>query len=99
MIVWIVIIVSVLYFAILFGVAAYSERQALKGKSIISNPYAYALSLAVFCTAWTFYGSVGRAATTGVGFLPTYLGPTLLAPIWIVLLKKMIVISKHQRTT
>ena len=39
----------------------------------------YALSLAVYATSWTYYGSVGRAASTGIGFLPIYLGPTIMA--------------------
>lgn len=83
----------------MFGVAYYSERKAIQGKSLVSNPYVYALSMAVFCTAWTFYGSVGRAATSGAGFLPTYLGPTLTAPLWLILLRKMILISKRERIT
>ena len=45
------------------------DKRADAGHSIIANPYIYALSLAVYCTAWTFYGSVGRAATSGIGFL------------------------------
>ncbi|MCB0033159.1 MAG: sodium:solute symporter, partial [Anaerolineales bacterium] len=51
------------------------------------------------CTAWTFYGSVGRASSTGVGFLPIYLGPTLIAVIWLIVLRKIIRISKVNRIT
>src|SRR6185503_4630310 len=69
------------------------------GRSIIANPYIYALSLAVYCTTWTFYGSVGRAATSGIGFLPIYLGPTLMAALWWYLLVKMVRISKANRIT
>lgn len=94
-----VFITAVAYLALLFGVAYFSEQLARKGKSLVRNPYIYALSLAVFCTAWTFYGSVGRAATGGVAFLPTYLGPTILAPLWLLLLRKMVRISKSQRIT
>src|SRR6185436_17857985 len=67
--------------------------------SIIANPYIYALSLAVYCTSWTFYGSVGRATTSGIGFLPIYLGPTLMAALWWLVLRKMIRISKLNRIT
>ncbi|MCW8892129.1 MAG: SpoIIE family protein phosphatase, partial [Deltaproteobacteria bacterium] len=56
-------------------------------------------SLAVYCTSWTFYGSVGRAATGGLEFLPIYLGPTLIAFTWWFLLRKMVRISKQQNIT
>ena len=75
------------------------KEKSLAGNSIINNPYIYSLSLGVYCTAWTFFGSVGRASTTGLGYLPIYLGPTLVAPFWILLLKKMILICKSQRIT
>jgi Na+/proline symporter len=97
--IWIVITSALAYLLILFCIAYYSERKAEKGESIVSNPYVYALSMAVFCTAWTFYGSVGRAATTGVGFLPVYLGPTLTAPLWLIILRKIIIISKREKIT
>ncbi|RLC13116.1 MAG: hypothetical protein DRI57_16860, partial [Deltaproteobacteria bacterium] len=48
------------YMGLLFAIAYFGDRHADIGRSIISNPYIYALSLAVYCTAWTFYGSVGR---------------------------------------
>ncbi len=76
-----------------------SRRQADSGRSLISNPYIYTLSMAVYCTAWTFYGSVGRAAKTGVGFLPTYIGPTLTAALGWAVLRKIIRISKIHRIT
>jgi Na+/proline symporter/nitrogen-specific signal transduction histidine kinase len=66
---------------------------------LISNPYVYTLSIAVYCTSWTFYGSVGRAAVSGVGFLPIYLGPTLIAAVWWPILGKIIRISKENRIT
>ena len=95
----IVIIISVAYMVLLFYVAWFAEKRESKGRSIVNNPYIYALSLAVYCTAWTFYGSVGRAATTGAGFLPVYLGPTILAPLFVLLLRKIILISKSLRIT
>ena len=57
--------VSFGYIGLLFAIAYYGDKRADIGRSIISNPYIYALSLAVYCTAWTFYGSVGRAVNTG----------------------------------
>ena len=90
---------SFVYLGLLFAVAYYGDRRADAGRSIISNPYFYALSLAVYCTAWTFYGSVGRAASTGLDFLTIYLGPTILAPLWWLIVRKMIRVSKRQRIT
>jgi Na+/proline symporter len=75
-------------------------RQARRsGRSIIANPTIYALSMAVYCTTWTFYGSVGRAAVSGIGFLPVYLGPTLVMALGWFLLLKMIRIVKANRIT
>src|SRR5262249_32958878 len=77
----------------------YGDKRADAGRSIIARPTVYALSLAVYCTAWTFYGSVGRAASTGIGFLPIYLGPTLMAGLWWFVMLKIIRISKANRIT
>jgi Na+/proline symporter/signal transduction histidine kinase len=87
------------YLTLLFGVAWWGERLENRNSSFLNNPWVYALSLAVYCTAWTFYGSVGRAASTGIGFLPIYLGPTLMAPLAYIIVRKMIVISGSQHLT
>jgi Na+/proline symporter len=68
---------SFAYLALLFAVAWWADRRALQGRSVIGNAWVYALSIGVYCTAWTYFGSVGRAATSGLWFLPIYLGPTL----------------------
>ncbi|MEM9666742.1 MAG: histidine kinase, partial [Bacteroidota bacterium] len=96
---WTILLLSLGYLSLLFTIANVGDRRAQVGRSLISNPYIYALSMAVYCTAWTFYGSVGRAASTGVGFLPIYLGPTLMAPLWWLVLRKIIRISKVHRIT
>ncbi|MBN8449225.1 MAG: histidine kinase [Candidatus Accumulibacter sp.] len=95
----VLIAVSLLYLGLLFAVAWWGDKRADQGRSIIANPTIYALSMAVYCTTWTFYGSVGRAAVSGIGFLPVYLGPTLVMALgWFVLLK-MIRIVKANRIT
>ncbi|HRD94028.1 MAG TPA: histidine kinase dimerization/phospho-acceptor domain-containing protein, partial [Accumulibacter sp.] len=95
----VIIATSLLYLGTLFAVAWWGDKRADQGRSIIANPTIYALSMAVYCTTWTFYGSVGRAAVSGIGFLPVYLGPTLVMALgWIVLLK-MIRIVKANRIT
>jgi Na+/proline symporter/signal transduction histidine kinase len=95
----VIVLASLGYVGLLFAIAYYGDKRADAGRSIIANPYIYALSLAVYCTSWTFYGSVGRAATSGIGFLPIYLGPTLMAALWWFLMLKIIRISKANRIT
>jgi len=80
--------------SIQFLLAFWAEKKA-KSKWI-NNPIVYSLSLAVFCSAWTYYGSVGVAASSGVSFLTTYLGPVIAAPLWIVLYRKIIRICRQQ---
>ena len=94
-----VIAASLAYLALLFGVAAWGDRRAAMGRSVVGNAWAYALSMAVYCTAWTYFGSVGRAATTGVWFLPIYLGPTLAMVLAWMVLRKMIRIARRGRIT
>ena len=96
---WFIVASSFAYIGLLFAIAWYADRRALAGRSIIANPWVYSLSLAVYATAWTFYGSVGRAATDGVGFLPIYIGPTLLLLVGWFVLRKMIRIARLTRTT
>ncbi|GAB3292438.1 ATP-binding protein [Hymenobacter tenuis] len=87
------------YLALLFGVAYAAERRSAARRSLVSNPYVYALSMAVYCTAWTYYGSVGRAAHFGLEFIGIYLGPTLMAPAAWLVLRKIIRICRLQRLT
>ena len=89
-----ILAIAFAYLCLLFAIAYWGDKRADQGRSIINNPYIYALSIAVYCTAWTFYGSVGRAANYGVGFLPIYLGPTLMACFWWFVLRKMLRITK-----
>jgi Na+/proline symporter/nitrogen-specific signal transduction histidine kinase len=96
---WVIVVASFAYVGLLFAVAYYGDKRASQGRSIIANPYIYSLSLGVYATAWTFYGSVGRAASSGIGFLPIYLGPTLMAALWWVVLRKIIRICKTNRIT
>ena len=96
---WLIVLASLAYLGLLFAIAHFGDRRAAAGASIINSPYVYALSLAVYATSWTFYGSVGRAAVGGIGFLPIYLGPTLMAALWWTVLRKMIRISKANRIT
>ncbi|WP_223033388.1 ATP-binding protein [Hanstruepera marina] len=88
-------IIIIIYLAILFYIAFIAEKNA-KSKWV-NNPYIYTLSLAVYCSAWTYYGSIGIAANSGMQFLPIYLGPVIAAPLWIIVLRKIIRISKQHK--
>lgn len=94
---WLVIFSALLYLCLLFAVAWYAEYRQRNGKSLINNPYVYALSLAVYCTAWTYYGSVGQASVQGIEFLAVYIGPTIMASLFWPVLRKIIRICKVQR--
>jgi Na+/proline symporter len=89
----------VLYLLLLFAIARYADQRKHLGKSIVANPYVYALSLCVYVSAWTFYGSIGRAASTGLEFLPIYLGPVLAMTLGWIVIRKMIRVSKENRLT
>ncbi len=95
----VVIGASFAYLLLLFAVAYFGDWRATQGRSVIANPWTYALSLAVYCTAWTYFGSVGRAASGGIWFLPIYLGPTLAMVMGWMVLRKMIRIAKAYRIT
>ncbi|AMD00554.1 MULTISPECIES: sensor histidine kinase [Halomonas] len=95
----VVLTVAFGYLALLFVIAAWGDRRAEKGRSVIGSPTVYALSIAVYCTAWTFYGSVGRAAESGPSFLLIYLGPTLAMLMAPFMIRKMVRIASTQRIT
>jgi Na+/proline symporter/nitrogen-specific signal transduction histidine kinase len=66
---------------------------------VVANGWVYALSMGVYCTAWTYFGSVGRAAEGGLWFLPIYLGPTLAMVLAWLVLRKMVRIARRERIT
>lgn len=94
-----VLAVSVGYLALLFAVAAFADARGRAGRSLIGNPWVYALSWGVYCTAWTYFGSVGRAAAGGIWFLPIYLGPTIAMLLAWLVLRKMVRIAQSYRIT
>ncbi len=94
---WTIALLTFVYLGSLFAVARFGDRRADAGRSVITATV-YALAIGVFCTSWTFYGSVGRATSSGLSFLTTYLGPTIMFLFAAVILK-MIRISKSLRLT
>jgi Na+/proline symporter/nitrogen-specific signal transduction histidine kinase len=96
---WVLVTAAIGYLLLLFAIAWWGDRQQQRASRLSRSATVYALSLAVFCTTWTFYGSVGRASAIGLGFLPIYLGPTLAMTLGFVLLRKIVLIAKTQRIT
>lgn len=86
------------YVAALFLVAWIGDRIAWR-RSRGGRPLIYALSISVYCTSWTFFGSVGLAATSGYDFLPVYLGPILLFVFGATLISHVINLAKRQNLT
>ncbi len=99
---WAAVALSLGYVAVLFAVAWHGDRMARRhspGRWTRGRPVVYALSLAVYCTSWTFYGSVGLAARTGYNFLPIYIGPILLFALGWPLVVRIIRVSKAHNIT
>ncbi|MBI5249626.1 MAG: diguanylate cyclase, partial [Desulfomonile tiedjei] len=94
-----VLIVFCMYMGFLFLIALWVERSSTVDKSPVNNPIVYSLSLAVYCTGWTYYGSVGKAATSGLLFLPIYLGPTIAIVLWWTVLRKLVRIKTRHHIT
>ena len=87
------------YLAFLFLVASVGEAFASRLGRGRPGTLIYVLAASVYCTAWTFYGSVGLAANRGLEFLTIYLGPACIALLWPVLLRKLVRVAKEQRIT
>ena len=94
---WVLIGVALAYVGGLFFVAWLGDRMS--SRRAVMRPFLYAASLAVFCTSWTFFGSVGLAATKGYDFLPVYLGPILAFAIGWPFIRHVIRVAKRQNIT
>lgn len=90
------ILVIVVYLAMLFLVAYRIDASTRLRLRVANSPTIYALSLAVYCTAWTFFGSVGGASAYNIQFLTIYIGPIVLMPFLWFIYRKFIRISKAQ---
>src|SRR5262245_8271188 len=90
---------SVAYLGLLFLVAHLGERRAANWSSSRAGPIIYALSLAIYCTSWTFYGAVGRAATVGLDFALIYVGPAIFILFAWPALAKIIRLAKRHNVT
>jgi len=95
-----VILIAMAYIGLLFLIAYTSDAFAHhRIGRFLHSPMVYTLSIAVYCTSWTFYGAVGTAARSGLEFTAIYIGPTLVFVGWWFLLRKLLIISHSQRIT
>ncbi len=96
---WVVIAVALAYIGLLFLVASYGDRARGMGSSRRSRLLIYPLSLAIYCTSWTFFGSVGSASRTGYEFLTIYIGPVLMLGLFSPLIARVVRLAKAQNIT
>jgi Na+/proline symporter len=96
---WTVLFAGLAYVGLLFAVASFGDRQARGRAPGTPRPFIYALSLGVYCTSWTYFGSVGVASRSGLDFLPIYIGPILVFLVGWKLLQTIVDISKRQNIT
>ncbi|MBB5702336.1 Na+/proline symporter/signal transduction histidine kinase [Ochrobactrum daejeonense] len=95
---WGIIGVAFFYLLLLFAVASIGDRRTSHW-NIAPRPYIYALSLAVYCTSWTFFGSVGLSAQRGLEFLGIYIGPILVFTLGNRLLRHIVRLAKSEHIT
>ena len=96
---WVIVIIAIAYVTMLFVIASIGDRRAAKHGAGRPRPYIYALSLAIYCTSWTFFGSVGLASVRGLEFLTIYIGPVLVFVFGYPLLARIIRLAKSERIT
>jgi len=96
---WAITSIGLIYIGVLFGIAYFGDRSSEKKSSQDSKNLTYALSLAVYCSSWTFYGAVGTAASVGFDYLAIFLGPMLVYLLGYKLIKRIILICKSTNIT
>ena len=75
---WVAILTALAYFCGLFAVAHFGDTKGRRYVGRRLRAFVYALTLCVYCSSWAFFGSVGVASTSGLDFLPVYIGPLLV---------------------
>src|SRR6201987_5785078 len=95
---WVVVAIALAYIGFLFLVASYGDRRRL-ARGAASRLLIYPLSLAIYCTSWTFFGSVGLASRTGYDFLAIYIGPVLMIALASPLIVRIVRLAKSQNIT
>ncbi len=96
---WVIFAVALGYIGLLFLVASYGDRIRGFGRARRARLLIYPLSLAIYCTSWTFFGSVGFASRTGYEFLTIYIGPVLMIGLCSPLIARIVRLAKEQNIT
>ncbi|NJO54790.1 MAG: hybrid sensor histidine kinase/response regulator, partial [Bacteroidales bacterium] len=96
---WVVVTLTLAYIGLLFLIASLGDRLRLRGIEWRSRRFIYPLSLAVYCTSWTFFGSVGLASHAGFDFLAIYIGPIIMIGFAWPLLIRIVRLAKAQNIT
>jgi len=96
---WFIAAIAIAYVTLLFAIASIGDRRAARIDPGRARPLIYGLSLAIYCTSWTFFGSVGLAAERNWEFLAIYIGPALVFLFGLPLLRRMIRLAKSERIT
>ncbi len=96
---WVVIAVALGYIGLLFLVASYGDRMRRLGRQGRARRLIYPLSLAIYCTSWTFFGSVGSASRSGYEFLTIYVGPVLMIGLFAPMIARVVRLAKAQNIT
>src|SRR3569833_398195 len=96
---WVVIAVALAYIGLLFLIASYGDRTRRLARSGRMRVLIYPLSLGIYCTSWTFFGSVGSASRTGYEFLTIYIGPEILIGLIAPLITRIVRLAKAQNIT
>ncbi|MEJ2274738.1 MAG: PAS-domain containing protein [Woeseiaceae bacterium] len=96
---WVLLVLSLAYVTVLFAIAYWGDLADAGRISRLGRSIVYSLTLAVYCTSWTFFGAVGTATENGWGYLPIYLGPMLVILLGWPLINRIVEISKRQNLT
>ena len=96
---WVVVVIALAYIGFLFVVASYGDRRRELVRGSGARLLIYPLSLAIYCTSWTFFGSVGVAARSGFDFLTIYIGPVLMVGLAWPLIIRIVRLAKGQNIT
>ena len=93
------IIMAVAYAAFLFWVAHVGDRAPAGGLMMRRQRTIHGMSLAVYCTSWTFFGAVGTAMGSGWHYLPIYLGPIIMFTLFAPFVSRVLELGKAQHST
>ena len=97
---WLIIASAIGYLLLLFAVASYGDRRSRRtGPATGGRPVVYALSLAIYCTSWTYFGGVGLAADRGLEFAAIYIGPLLVFTLGMPMLRRITALAKAEKIT